>query len=389
MNHTSFASDFEKTPHFIYLNSGSMALTPLSVRQASDRYKHQFELNPSEGLFSAWGKCWKAQQDLARFMKADPADLYLRTNVTYVMNDFIMALNLPKGSEMLISDIEYGAIINICRYKAELEGLTLKTFSTPKDPRDLSEDQLIDSVMKALTAKTKMVMISHVATGSGLLFPMEKLARQLKDKNIFCVVDGAHGAGFYDLDFSNTAIDFYGSNLHKWLMGPKGTGFGWISKKMREHLTPKFAGWTSYELASHYQKFGDKFTARWMICSTHDFSPFYAISDVVKYWEEKGPEKIRARQAELRDFCEKTVQLRTGWQSVSTANPVLKGPMVAFALPEKLRQQQFDLMWYLKNEKALQVSMTVLHGDWCMRLAPHVYNTEQEIEHAAQILSAL
>jgi isopenicillin-N epimerase len=112
---STLVQDFEKTPHFIYLNSGSMALSPLSVRQAIDRHKHQFELNPSAGLFSAWEKCWKAQQDLARFVKADPADLYLRTNVTYVMNDFIMALNLPKGSEILISDVEYGAIINMCR----------------------------------------------------------------------------------------------------------------------------------------------------------------------------------------------------------------------------------------------------------------------------------
>jgi isopenicillin-N epimerase len=385
----AYLDDFEKIPHFIYLNSGSMALTPLSVRQAADRYRHQFELNPSEGLFSAWEKCWKVQKDLAQFLHADPADLYLRTNVTYAMNDFIMALRLPKNSEILISDVEYGAIINICRYKAELDGLTLKTFSTPKNPHDLSEEQLADLVMKAVTTRTKMVMISHVATGSGLLFPMEKIARQLKEKNIFCVVDGAHGAGFQDLDFSSTAIDFYGSNLHKWLMGPKGTGFGWIAKSMREHLSPQFAGWTSYDIAPHHRHFGDSFTARWMICSTHDFSSFYAVSDVLQYWRTKNPAKIRARQIELRDFCERTVHTRTGWQSLSADNPALKGPMIAFALPERLRQRQFDLMWFLKNEKSLQVSMTFLQGDWCLRLAPHIYNTEEEIEKAAQILSAI
>lgn len=381
--------DFEKTPHFIYLNSGTMALTPMTVRQAMDRYEHEFELNPADGLFSAWEKCWQVQKDLARFIKADPSDLYLRSNVTYVMNDLIMALNLPRGSEILISDIEYGAIVNICKYKAQLDGLEVKTFSTPKDIRNLTEDQLVDCVMKGITAKTKAVMISHVATGSGLVFPMEKIAQELKQKNIFSIIDGAHGAGFYNLDFSKTAVDFYGSNLHKWLMGPKGTGFGWVSKSLREHLTPKFAGWTSFELAPHYQHFGDNFTARWMICSTQDFAPIYAISDVIKYWEAKGPEKIRARQTELRDLCEKTVKTRTGWTCLSTENPKLKGPMSAFSLPEPLRKRQFDLMWHLKREKSLQVSMTMIQGEWCLRLAPHVYNTEQEIEQAAQILSGL
>jgi isopenicillin-N epimerase len=388
MDH-NFVPDFEKIPHFIYLNSGTMALSPLAVRQAMHRYEHEFELNPADGLFSAWEKCWKVQKDLAHFLHADPADLYLRNNVTYAMNDVIMALNLPRGSEILISDLEYGAIINICRHKAQLDGLELKTFSTPKNSRDLSEAQLIDSVMKAVTAKTKAVMISHVTTGSGLVFPIEKIARELKQKKIFSLIDGAHGAGFYDLDFSKTAVDFYGSNLHKWFMGPKGTGFGWVAKSLREHLTPRFAGWTSFELAPHHQHFGDRFTARWMICSTHDFAPIYAISDVVKYWDDKGPAVIRRRQSELRDLCENVVKTRTGWSPISTEDPALKGPMVAFALPEKLRAQQFDLMWFLKKEKSLQVSMTVIHGEWCLRLAPHIYNTEQEIEQAAQILSAL
>lgn len=369
-----------------------MALAPKSVLNKVAEEKTLYESNPTVGLFGAWDKMWAVQKSLAQFYNADPKNLFLRTNVTYVMNDFIMSLKLPKNSEILISDVEYGAIVKICQYKAAVEGHSIRTFSLHdknESPEKISAESLLQNIEGALSSKTKLVMLSHVMTGSGLRLPIERIGKMLHQKNIFFACDGAHGAGSSELDFSNTQVDFYGTNLHKWLMGPKGTGFGHVLPRMREHLAPSWAGWTTGELYPHHAVCGDNWTARWMICSTHNFSDFYGIPETLHFWKTHGAQSILNRQASLSELCQTEVSQKTGWKCLSRFSKDLRGPLNAFQLPGKLESRGFELMTYLQKEHQLTVSMTHIQGSWCLRLSPHIYNTEEEVHRTAEILSKL
>jgi isopenicillin-N epimerase len=372
-----------------------MALSPTSVLHRIQKEKELYELNPTDGLFNAWGRMWDVQKKLAQFLKADPKNLYLRANVTVAMSDYILALKLPAQSEILVSDIEYGAIAKICQYKAETENFGFKTFSLHErgqKSQTITEDQLLERLEHALTPRTKLVMLSHVMTGAGLRLPIEKMARLLRSKNIFFAVDGAHGAGSCDLDFSKTEVDFYGSNLHKWLMGPKGSGFAYVAPRMREYLQPRFAGWTTGEVPPHFAVFGDgdEWTTRWMICSTHNFSDFYGIHEMIHFWQEQGPEKIMTRQKQLADFSKEKLGELTGWECRSDfPTTELRGPLVAFALPSQLQEKGFALVPYMQNKKNIVITTTFIQGDWHLRISPHVYNTEDEITEAAEVLSKL
>lgn len=386
---------FRYPTHLIYLNTGSMALSPTVVLEAVQREKELYELNPTAALMGAWPRMWETQKNLARFFKADPRHLFLRANVTLVMNDFLMALRLPARSEILISDLEYGAIAQICQHKAKLEGHSLRSFSLheqDQNPSAITEAQLLERLESALTPKTKLVMLSHVMTGSGLRLPVEKMAALLRSKNIFFAVDGAHGAGSCDLDFSQTQMDFYGTNLHKWLMGPKGTGFGYVAPQIREHLEPKFAGWTTMELPPHFAVFGegDAWTARWMICSTHNFSDYYGVSTALQFWQEHRPETLHRRREQLTHFAMNTISELTGWTCLSNfAEENLRGPLAAFRLPDRLREKGFALLFELQKEKGLVISMTQIQGAWCLRVSPHVYNSEEEIRQAGHLLAEI
>ncbi len=386
---------FRYPKDLIYLNSGSMALSPIAVQDKIQSEHQLMENNPTDALFGAWIRMWEQQKALAKFFNANPQHLYLRPNVTIVMNDFLMALKLPPGSEILTSDIEYGAIVKICQHKAQTEGHQLKFFSLhdkDQDIRTITEDQLVSRLEKALTPKTKLVMLSHVTTAAGLVLPVEKMARLLRSKGIFFAVDGAHGAGSVKLDFSNTQMDFYGTNLHKWLMGPKGTGFGYVAPEVRRHLEPKFAGWTTGDVMPHFSVFGDgdAWTTRWMICSTHNFSDFYALEATTQFWNEVGVEKIMARQTALLNYAKKTVTAETGWKCLSDFSaPALCGPLAAYRLPQALQNLGFEVMFKLQNQHGVVTSMTIIQGEWVLRLSPHVYNDENEIEKTAKILSRL
>jgi len=387
-------SDFLIPDGTLYLNSGTLAYTPRSVQRAIRDYQDSAEASPAQGLFSAWRNTWKVQCDLAAFLNARPEHLFLRTNVTYAMNDFILALEIPKDSEILVSDVEYGAIVNICRYKAELEGHSVKTMHVPSRGDELfglSPKALVDGFERAISKKTKLVVLSHVTTGSGLRLPIEEFAAICRSRGIVFAADGAHGMGSVPLDLSKTQVDFYGSNLHKWMMGPKGTGWGWVAPEIRNRLKPKFAGWTTYELPSPFAAFGggDPWTTRWMISSSHNFSDFYAISDTLDLWLKHGPAEIMARQRRLLEFAKKTVSDKTEWNCLSRFPDFLSGPLAAFELPDSLEREGFGLIDRLKDQHQLHISMTFIQGRWCLRITPHIYNTEAEIERAAEILKGL
>lgn len=387
-----FRDSFEYPEKLIFLNSGSMSLTPKKILAQAEAYKKIYELNPTEGLFKAWDKMWLVQKQVAEFVNARPNDLFFRTNVTYVMNDFLMALQLPPKSEILISNLEYGAIKKICQYKATIEGHEFREIELyPADfpAEELTEEIILENLAAQLKSNTKLVMLSHVMTGTGLKIPLEKIAELLRSKNIFFAVDGAHGAGCCDLEFSQSKVDFYGTNLHKWLMGPKGTGFGWVAPQMREFLKPQFAGWTTGEIPIHFAGFGDgdAWTSRWMICSTHNFSDFYAITDTLQFWKNLDCASVTEVRNQLVDSCISLVSQKTGWKCLSNYNKELRSPLIAFKLPERLQQKSIHLMDELFLKHNLVISMPWTFNEWTLRLSPNIYNTQEEIEKAAEILA--
>jgi len=233
---------FDLDPSLIYLNSGTHSICPRSVLEAVTRYQRDYERNPTQGLLQAWGRLWRVQLELAAFFHADAADLFLRPNVTAALNDFILSLPLSDKTEILYSDLEYGAIINVCRLRAERDGFRLRSFRFPVDPAQTSgmaEADWVDLIASEIRPETGLLLISHINCVNGLVLPIDPIGRMAREKGVVLVVDGAHGPGSIDLDFRRlTNVDCYGGNLHKWMMGPKGTAFGWVSKRCQDHIAP-------------------------------------------------------------------------------------------------------------------------------------------------------
>ncbi len=379
---------FNLRPDIIYLNSGTHSICPRPVTEAVTRYQQDYEFNPTQGLLNAWPRIWEAQKALALFFGAKPDDLFLRPNVTEVMNAFILGAPLARGSEILVSDVEYGAIVNTCRFRALRDSLTVRSFHVPVTA---DAGQLAALVKSELRSNTSMLMLSHVTTGTGLTFPLVEIARECRSRNILLAVDGAHAPGAKAIDFSQLGdVDFYGGNLHKWMLGPKGTAFGWVAPRNQEALAALGAGWPTFECPDFFDGFsqGSRFTQRMVMLGCRDFAAFLAIHDMLEFWRSTGATVIRARLASLQAVAE-IEMTKLKWKCLSPPPGPLRGPLLSYELPEAFQKFGAPFINTIYNQHKLQVSVPCVQGRYAVRISPHIYNTEEEIVRAAKILGEL
>ncbi len=378
---------FRTHPELIYLNSGSHSLVPLSVIQEVKAELDLYEQNPTAGMFQAWQKLWSVQKQIAPHFGANPKNFFFRANVTQPLNEFILGVKLPPASEILTSDQEYGAVFNICRFRAERDSLNLKTFTMPsrQEISEMTADDLVDRVVSSFTPKTKMLVISEIFTGSGVVVPLEKIGREARARGIFTVIDGAHSPGFLKLDLENSSLDFYAGNLHKWWMGPKGTGFGWARRESFTELQPIQAGWISYDLQEPFASFaeGDPQAIRSLMLGCHDFSPFFALLATLKFWQEQGQNQIFSLKRALDNHLISEAERILGFPRFASKDSQMQGPLHSFLMPEKFSKIVFTkLIEDLLEQTKVQCSINFVNGEMYLRLSPHIYNNKDEITEA-------
>lgn len=379
-------SAFDLDPELIYLNAGTHSLCPREVQEAVTRYQRAYERNPTMGLIDVFGKVWQAQSRLCAFLNADPNDVFLRANITLAIGEFVQGIPLKKGSEILVTDLEYGAVTNACRLRAERDGLTLRAIHLPAEG---TPAEIAKKLAAQFSPQTSLVVASHVTTATGFVIPIEELARETRSREILLAVDGAHAVGALDLDFSKLGdVDFYGGNLHKWLLGPKGTGFGWVNKRHHERLQPSHGGWPTFETPDYMQDYGGRFAQRMAPLGCHDFAPWLAINDTLEFWNHHGKERIRARVRELRALAEKELlEANAQWKVLSPQDRSRQGPLLTVDLKDELQPDGQKLIRSIHDEHKLQISITSVRGRWALRLSAHIHNSEEELKRAARILA--
>lgn len=374
-----FSALFYQDNSFSFLNAGTLSRTPLAVLEHMEKVRRADERNPTFCVFDSPRLLWSLQQQLGPFLGARPEDIFLRSNITTALNDFFFGLELGEG-EILASGMEYGATANLAKVRATQIGMSFRAAPLPLGP-EVTEEALFLAIVEAMSPDTRLLLLSHVITGTGTILPIARIAAEAKKRDVIVVVDGAHGVGALPLDLSSLGVDFYGGNFHKWFMGPKGTAFGWVNPETKAKIEWKFGGWSSFGVPEHY---GDvknfpKAAVR-MFPGTMDTSPFTGLGEVLDFWHDHGPDKIHRRQRDLRDYCAE-IATSFGWQRLSPLDKNLLGPLVSFALPESWpKLSTVGLATRIYNECALQIAIPVVQGQPVLRFSPGVYCSESEIE---------
>ncbi len=135
---------------------------------------------------------------------------------------------LERGDEVLTTNQDYGRMLTTFDQRARREGIVVKQISFPVPV--ISMDDLYDRYEKAITPKTKLILVSHITNRTGQIFPVRRIADMAHARGIRVIVDGAHAFNHFPYKIRDLNCDYYGVSLHKWTFAPIGTGFLYVRK---------------------------------------------------------------------------------------------------------------------------------------------------------------
>jgi len=224
-------------PEVIFLNHGSFGATPKAVLDEQSRIRLRIEREPLVFFDHDYLKeLDQARAVLAGFLGARTDDLAFVVNATTGVNTVFRSLRLERGDELLVTDHEYDACRNAIDAVAADSGAEVVVASIPFPLS--SESEVVEAVIEKVTPRTRLLLIDHATSQTGMVLPIERLVKEAQARGVDVLVDGAHAPGMVPLDLDTLGAAYYTGNLHKWICAPKGAAFLHVRDDRRDGVRP-------------------------------------------------------------------------------------------------------------------------------------------------------
>jgi len=368
-------SGYRLKPDYINLENGYYCFTP---QETLENYiQHIREINYQGSYYMRtvqWDNKWRMQEKLAELAGCTAEELIITRNTTESLDLVIAGYPWQAGDEAVMAEQDYGAMLNMFEQVSRRHGMVNKKVSVPLHPK--SDEEIVELYERAITPKTKLLMVCHLINITGHVLPVRKICDMAHSKGVEVMVDGAHSFAHLQFSVKDLDCDYFGTSLHKWLSVPLGSGMLYLKKDKIPKIWPLLAEWDK----------DDNDIRRLNHTGTHPVATDLAISNALEYLYRLGPERKEARLRYLQNYWTDQVRdlphiiLNTPKErqrSCGIANVGVKD-MTPHDLADTLMKKY--KIWTVAIDGA------GVHG---CRITPNIYTTTKELDEFVKALSRI
>jgi len=363
-------SAFTVDRNLINLNNGGVSPSPRVVQEAMRR---ALEISNDAPVYSMWQilepRIESVRKGLAAAFGCDPEEMAITRNASESLETCILGLDLSPGDEILTTTHDYPRMIATWRQRERRQGLVLKTIPFPV-PAPSAAD-LVQRFERAITPKTKVILVCHITNLTGQIFPVKEICRLGRERGIEVIVDGAHAFAHFPFAWKDLDCDYYGTSLHKWLFAPHGTGFLFVRKSKIAKLWPLMAA--PADMAENIRKFEE--------IGTHPAANHNAIAEALSFHHGIGIERKAARLRQLRDRWMRRLEGQPGVRLFTSFDPAMSCAIGTVGLAGVDTAKLASHLW----DKRRIIVTPIVHDEFQgLRVTPSVYTTPAEIDVFAE-----
>ena len=354
-----------------YLNTGTLGPCRRETIEASLKAWEELESLPVKfyGKFGAEEFAEKTRTLAARFLGCDLSEILITNSTTNGMNAIAQGLRLNAGDRVLTTDQEHGGGLLGWKYFEKYYGVKVDVVAIPRG--EYNAEAILGSIKKGIGKNTKLISVSHVFSSTGLRMPIAEISSLARSKGILCIVDGAQAAGAIKVNLKELGCHAYATSGHKWLMGPKGTGLLYLSKDAQQIIRPM-------QFEESYDTYNDGNGVVNLAC-------ILGLAKAIEYLETVGIDKVEQHNLSIRDRLYDRLSNVPNLTIVSPPAGPLASPMLTCLLSDKFDRQAFVKMLLDKYKLSIRPTHKEF-GFNGIRFSMHIFNTEKEVDHSAEIL---
>jgi selenocysteine lyase/cysteine desulfurase len=355
---------FPVTKNKVFLNHAAESPLPKPVAEAVKRYANEFSNSGKTSIDCEDG----GKPYFAKLVGAKAGEIALVENTSVGINIAANVLNYPPGSKIVTTDLEYPSVV----YPWLRKSLGVRV----QYVKNVDGKILLDDMEKAVDDKTVAVAISHVEYVNGFRHDLRVLSEIVHEHGAYLIVDAIQSVGTMQLDAKRDDVDFLMAACYKWLLSPHGAAYLYVKDELIEKFEPPFVGWASvkqetFDTADFYDIWNlnlSKTASRFEVGTPCTIS-FVGAAEAMKMLLHYGIENVRKRILKLTDHLIEAVE-DLGLTLQTPTEKQYRSGIVNFKIH---RPQKFV-------EKLAKKGIVVSARANGIRVSPHFYNTEEEID---------